>query len=325
MTPADELRELLARSEKRIANLRGSGADASELLLDMDRIDELWPELEARGVDLRPEAGRWDTIQAQVRRSGPTLLRELWAAGGLDQLRTRQHAGETELAWWWRLDGLVRRDTTLRIRRTALTLAAIAVVAGAIWAAFRIFLPVDPQVQAAISAQTAGEQKIMNGEDFAGALEDFRVAAEHTPNDPDVWLRLGVTYEKLGNAAAAQENFDKGLRLSKDENNFHLSRAAIYLVFAMYDPAIADVQAVMDKDPKNAIAYYYLGSAYEGQGRIEDAIDALEKASDYATASNSSELVALARYRMGMLLQSAGMSSLRGDGGTPTPTATPGS
>ncbi len=68
MTPADELRDRLAACERAIANIRGSGPGARRLLEDMDRISELWPVLEAAGLDLRPEAGRWETIQASLRR-----------------------------------------------------------------------------------------------------------------------------------------------------------------------------------------------------------------------------------------------------------------
>ena len=323
VTPADELRELLADSEKRIANLRGSGAEAAELLLDLDRIDELWPELEARGMDLRPEAGRWETIQAQLRRSGPQLLREVWTVGGLDQLRSRKHPGESEVSWWWRLDDLVRQDTTARIRRTALVVSSVVIIAVAAWFAFRFLFPVDPQVQAALSAQSAGEQKIMNGGDFEGALVDFKAAAQAQPDDPEGWIRVAATYEMLGDMEAAQENFDKARALSPNEHSFFIARAGIYLAFLMLDQAFADVQAVLATDTDNPVAYYYLGSIYEGQGKIEDAIDALQKASEYASESNQSELVALARYRMAMLMQTAGMGGLRGE--MPTPTATPGS
>ncbi|MEJ5200478.1 MAG: hypothetical protein WHX53_16280, partial [Anaerolineae bacterium] len=59
LTPADELRELLTRCEKQLPNLKGSREQAAELLFQMDRIAELWPQVEALGADLRPEAGRW--------------------------------------------------------------------------------------------------------------------------------------------------------------------------------------------------------------------------------------------------------------------------
>lgn len=324
MTPADELRELLVRCEKRVANLKGSGADAVELLLDMDRIDELWPALEAQGMDLRPESGRWDTIQRQVQRNGSRLLRELWTVGGMDQVRAREHAGETELSWWWQLDDLVRRETQARVRRTALTVAAIVVVGVALWFIFNALFPVDPQVQAALSAQTAGEQKIVTTGDWAGALEDFRTAAQHTPDDATAWIRVGVALEQIGDKKAAEENYDKARALSKDENAFLLARAGVYVPLGINEPAMADLQAVLATDPENAVAYYYLGSAYEGLGDTEQAIDALQKASDFATQSNQSELVALARYRMAMLMQSSGVGSLRGDEPTPTPTPTPG-
>ncbi len=321
MTPADELRELLGGVEKRLANLRGSGKGAAELLLDLDRIDELWPELEAQGADLRPESGRWETIQAQLRRNGPRLLRELWAVGGLDQLRKREHGAEAELSWWWRLDELVRQDTTARWRRSLMMLGAGALVVVALWLLQRTFFPVDPQVQAALSAQTAGEQKIINSGDYASALADFQAAAEHQPDDPASWIRIGAVYEKLGEMEAAQENYDRARHLTTSETEFHVARAGIYLGFLMYDEAYGDTQAVLAAEPKHAVAWYYLASAYEGQGKLEPALDALEKTSEYATESDQTELVALARYRMAMLMQQVGLGDMRDP--EPTVTATP--
>jgi len=85
-TPADELRERLAACERSLANIRGSGSSARALLEDMDHISQLWPVLEAAGLDLRPEAGRWETIQASLRRVSRLLLKELRASGGLAAL-----------------------------------------------------------------------------------------------------------------------------------------------------------------------------------------------------------------------------------------------
>jgi tetratricopeptide (TPR) repeat protein len=256
------------------------------------------------------------------------------AVGGLAAARAKHHpeansahragtngAGQAadDVAWWWRLDEHVQQDRVRSLRRTGLTLGiAAAVIVGALLLFQRLF-PVDPQVQAALSAQTAGEQKIMSTGDFAAALEDFRQAAEHTPDDPDVWIRIGAVLEKLGDQPEAEENFERGRQLAESEAAFRLARASIYLTFLMNDQALADLQAVLMEDPENPVAYYYLGTVYESQGQIELAVDALEKASNYASEANESELVALARYRMGMLMQQMQV----GGAAQATPTVTP--
>ena len=197
MTPADELRERLAACEKGIANLRGSGTRARALLEDMDRIGELWPVLEAAGLDLRPEAGRWETIQASVKRVARRLLKELRASGGLATVRAEQHP-DGQCAWWWRLDEAVAQDSKRRALRTSLTVATIIVAVLAAYFLFRLLFPVDPNLKAAMDLQSAGEMKIQKAGDFAGALADFRSATSFLPNDAETWLRLGVAQEVVG-------------------------------------------------------------------------------------------------------------------------------
>ena len=77
VTPADELRELLTSAEKLAASVSGNAQNAAGLLAALDRIAELWPLLDAQGVDLRSEAGRWETLQAVVQRRGAAIVEAL--------------------------------------------------------------------------------------------------------------------------------------------------------------------------------------------------------------------------------------------------------
>jgi len=87
-TQADELRQLLESSYTTAVSIKGAGAEqARGLLDDLDRIQALFQQLEARGVDLRAERGRWQEIQGAVRRHAGTLRSELAPLGGLKTLR----------------------------------------------------------------------------------------------------------------------------------------------------------------------------------------------------------------------------------------------
>lgn len=317
MTPADELRALLARSEQRVANLRGSGRAALDLLLALDRISELWPELEAQGVDLRPELGRWETLQAALERRAALLARELRASGGLPAARARAHP-QGEPAWWWFAAEQVRAQRLQRLRRAALTLAGTAAALVLLYFLFtRVLFPVDPALRAALDAQADGERKVAAAGDVRAALDDFRRITELLPGDPGGWLRVGCAQLRLGDAAAAAENFRRAEVLLADEVQLRLARAPICELLGLPDQAEADLRAVLAADPQNAQAYYYLANIYEGRGEFSAALEALERASDLAGASAQDELVALARFRMGMLMQQ--MAGQGAFGPTPTP------
>ena len=313
MTPADELRVLLTDSERLVASLRGRGAEARDLLDDMDRIAALWPQLEAAGVDLRAEEGRWETLQANLRTNGPTLLRELSAAGGLAALR-REKYGDTRAPDWWYLDEELSARRTKQLRRTTLTV--VGIVGGILLAAFifsRLF-PTDPAVQGSMAAVMAGQQKAQQA-DWEGALADFQRAAEFTPDDPEPWASIVVVQTRLGRleeAAAADATLR---RLLPDDVAYHNQLAQIFAAYGMNEEAVAEGEAVLALDPENPEAHFSIAGAYENMGNLELAVKYMELASQYADARGKSELTVIARYRLAMLMQQFSFS--------PPPTLTP--
>lgn len=317
VTPADELRDLLTRNEKRVVNLRGQPVEALALLLDLDRIAELWPELEASGVDLRPEQGRWETLQAQVRRYGPVVVRELRAMGGLPVLRAQHHpSGEAD--WWWYLAERVQAQRAGNLARAGITLSGVVAVAALVYfLVFHVFFPVDPALKAALDAQTAGEAKIAQQGDYAGALAAFRRAAEYRPGDPDTWLRVGCTLYRLGDTVGAEENFYRAQVLLADLQTFKLARAPICAQLGEVELAETDLQEVIAADPQNAAAYYYLSAILEARGEFFEALLSVQRAAELAEVQGDIELVALARFRSGILMQQLAVQGI--PAGTPTP------
>ncbi|PKO23125.1 MAG: hypothetical protein CVU38_05760 [Chloroflexi bacterium HGW-Chloroflexi-1] len=315
ITPADELRALLATSEIAVANLQDKPVDALALLRDMDRIAGLWPVLEAAGVDLRPEAGRWETLQASLRKRASALLRRLRATGGLPALRATHHVGD-EPAWWWYLAEETRSRRRQQGVKLGVIVAGVVAIGVAITFLFKILFPVDPNLQASMVSRMDGQQKIQNQADYQGALADFQKAVDATPDDPEPWLWLGGTQQKLGDNAAAEVSFQRARALYKSEKDFLLSHAAIYIAMPMPEQARADLETVLAIDPENARAYYYLASVFELEESHLDAVNALQRASDLAEAQNDAALTAMARYRMALLMQQVQARSFA----LPTPT-----
>jgi tetratricopeptide (TPR) repeat protein len=315
ITPADELRALLADSERLVVSLRGRGVEAKELLEDMDRIALLRPQLEAAGVDLRPEEGRWETLQANLRTHGPALLRELSAAGGLAALR-REKYGDTRAPEWWYLDEELADRRMKQLRRTGLTIAGVI---GAVLLGYFILtklFPTDPNVQNAVTATMAGQQKAQQA-DWEGALVDFQHAAEYTPDDPEPWASIAAIQTQLGRteeAAAAKATLR---RLLPDDVAYHNQLAQVLAAFGLNEEAVAEGEAVLALDPENPEANFSIAGAYENMGNLEMAVKYMELASQYADARGKSELTVIARYRLAMLMQQFSFSP------PPTPTPAP--
>ncbi len=315
LTPADELRVRLAESEKQVVNLAHTGARALDLLLNLDRLAELWPQLEAQGVDLRPELGRWETLQATVRRNAPALLGELRAVGGLPAARAARHPG-SEASWWWYLAEETRGKAQRHWLRTGLIVAGVALVGVALVLALRTFFPVDPAIEMAQARQTAGETKIKEQGDFAGALADFASAASYRPGEVDNWIRLGCVQQKLGDADA-EASFAKARSLLGSDVELRLLRATVFTDFGLLDEAQVDLDAVLAVEPDNPLAYYYLATLLEARQQYQEAMSALIRSSELAEQAKISELAVMARYRLGILMQRAPINAMLSI--TPTP------
>lgn len=302
LTPADELRALLAESEKLLVNLRGDGSNALQLLRNMDRVTELWPELEASGADLRAEAGRWDTLQGAVRGSAPHIVRQFRRLGGLSVRRAEDHPDGQE-KWWWRLDHEVAaraRSRLLRFGIIALAIIALLVAAGLV---LNNLFPVDPRVQEAAGKIMAGQSKIQNEADFAAALPLFEEAASLTPGDSEAWLWLGATQEKLGEGAASAESFRKASELTPDQTDYRTRRAMVYLVLGVLDRAESESEAALALDPGNPQVHLILAGVLDARGQYFEAAQELQKAADFADQRNQPQISATARYQLGVLLQ----------------------
>ena len=317
ITPADQLRRLVTESEELVVRVRGSSANALRLVENLDQIAELWPKLEAAGVDLRGEAGRWETLRTSTTKHGQEIVRAIAPLGGLQKLRRERH-GDGEAAEWWylqeRLAALLRR----RLKKTGALLAVVLVVGVAISVLFKLLFPVDPAVRAAFASVMNGQQKIERERDLVGAVEDFRAATEANPIDPETWLWLGSALQATG-GDDWEECFERARALSDGELVFHLARAPVYTRLEMWDEALGDLEAALAIDSGSPEAHYFLATVYESQGRFSEAMTALERASEFADERGSMELVAMSRYRLGMMMQGLQAQSL----GAPNQTALP--
>ncbi len=316
-TPADEVRELLAAGENYIPDIKGSKERAVAFLAQLDRLAELWPQVEAMGADLRPEAGRWETLLALTHKLAPALVREIGAAGGFTALRGRHHP-LGQAAWWWYLDQEVRQGRIARARKAVLTLLGVAVLAVAVITVINLVLPVDPKVQASMSKQMQGQRYLQESGDIPGALKVFEEATVLTPDDAEAWLWLGAAQKRLGDAAAADASFARARQIAGNAIEYHIQRAQILSAAGFLPEARADIDAALAIDPEEPRAYLYLGGILELQGQLGEAIKAMERASEFSEKRDQPQLTAISRYRLAFMYQQLSTQPLMR---TPTPAA----
>jgi len=126
--------------------------------------------------------------------------------------------------------------------------------------------------------QTEGEYDwTPESEIKVGPQISYRVP-EETHRTEDDWLEQGTNDELNGSLLAALETYQKALL--KFPASFELLKAAGRLDACLkrFEEAASHLTAAHDRNTTDTEISYYLGIAYEGLGREDDAVDAYEKA-----------------------------------------------
>jgi len=127
----------------------------------------------------------------------------------------------------------------------------------------------------------------------------YRVPEETHRTEGD-WLEQGKTEELNGNVLAALQTYQEGLL--KFPTDFELLKAAGRLDACLerFEEAVSHLSGAHDRNTTDAEISYYLGIAYEGVERENDAVDAYQEA------------MRLPSYRAAAALRLAEVQSRRG-------------
>ncbi|MHB0877428.1 MAG: tetratricopeptide repeat protein [Anaerolineae bacterium] len=317
---AENLRSVLRRAELDLADLKVADAESVVVLLHMvDDLESGIPRLEAElKVDLKPERTRLQTIENILRsRTGLAVRR-----AGADRLELeRERVNPSADEWWWRLDLILSASRQRRVRRLAMYGLAAAAVLLVATVAYNIFLAPTPEERALAESVSAGEGYLIQG-DFDAAVKEFEAAVALSPDEAGNHLYLAVAVEAQGDTDRAAAELAEGRRLSDSEAEYRASLSLVYYRVgasgnnpAALARAEEEANASIAADPNYALGHFALGSAYELQGRSQEAIMEFELTSDL---SSDASLTVLARMRMGMLMQSPSGSAAPSETTTPT-------
>ena len=315
-TQVDELRNLLETSYSYAVSIKGAGAEAArDLLYDLDRIHDLFPEFEAQGVDLRAEQGRWEEVQGAVQRHAKDLMNELAPLGGLKTLRQALPSSPSpEDRWWWWLDVKAQKRKRKRLLTFIGSVVGIALLlVGGVWAFNKLF-PVDPNVSIAYERKNNAENLVMEGK-LREAVSELEAGYQAQPDDPDILSLLAVLYDLTGRPDDSQAMIDR-LRAQFPPSIVFSNLAQGYVSVGDVEKAMKYAQRAIEADPANPQGYLVAGMGYETQGDIKSAMDAYQMAADKARAAESYETEAFAKIRLATLLQKSQLPA--------TKTVTPG-
>jgi tetratricopeptide (TPR) repeat protein len=219
-----------------------------------------------------------------------------------DQLQAKEIDLRAERSRWETIEE-VRHRRQQALKRTAVRAIAvllILVIAGLI---YQHFLAPDPLTKQTLLLTERAEQAIQEGH-LEEALAEYEVLRELTPDDPEVFLHLGVLYETLARDADAAQAYARAHALLDSQEDLFLQWGMIYLDVGQWESARARVEAALALNPESAQGYFILASSYEAQGQITAAVDALQQAAELAYAQGDDTLYVLIKLRLGALMGS---------------------
>jgi tetratricopeptide (TPR) repeat protein len=134
------------------------------------------------------------------------------------------------------------------------------------------------------------------------ALEKVEQALTLDPENPDWLIYKGVLQQGLGQTEAADETFQIAQTKFETPVSYYLARAHQFNIISSFEAAISDTQKVLELDESSALGYLYMGEAYEGLKKYQEALMSYMQADQLATAQELTEIIVLARMRYGQLL-----------------------
>ena len=177
-------------------------------------------------------------------------------------------------------------------------------------------------------AHLARGDALLNLERSSEAIEEYTLANEQRPNDPEVFYGLaqaqratgrldlaqdnlalalqlrpiypqarllqGLIYEQQGQTAAAIDAYSKSIDAGGKLAEPYYRRALLYMSGQRLDDAARDLEKAIGIQPNFAEAHYWLGRAYLAQGRPRPARDQLTIADDQFGHTNADTLFYLA-------------------------------
>jgi len=297
-----DLREDVRAAEIGVATLNGSTSPDAvlELLGLLDRIAGQVDQLKGRGVDLRAELGRIEALHNTLVEKGRFVIASLAARGGIAIQRTQAEVGEER--WWWFLDRILSEQRAQRLRRRLVTLGGIAAVLAVLITLYMLFWRPDEATR--LQFQYAGQAEGLIGEgDFEAALEQYKLALGVAPDDAEINLMVGLLYEVLERPEQAEPFLSRAQELYGSPAAYLAVKSQRYLMIGWVEESEAVALQGIAEDDQYALGFCSLGSAYEVQERVPEAIVALRQCADLAREQGQDELYVMAASRLAMLMQ----------------------
>ena len=290
----DTIRKWIDDYAKRVANIQDEKGRGVELLLLRDAIQDGLLFYRSRGAFVDPEETKLSNFDALLDKNAASFLKIV----GRKTLKTeRNKISPSQERWWWWLDTKVEKRRHQRIKRTITTTGVVAIVLIVLYfAVFRL----PPAEQNYLDALTQAE-KLVSENNVEEALENLERAIDIFPDRPTPYIMAGCIKEMVGETEEAQRFFTQAKTLYSTEVDFLVEKSNWYFRLNLLEKAYSSIMEALQKDPENLAALNLLGSIYEAENKIPEALEVYNKVLELAEKQGVETMIPIARMKIGLL------------------------
>jgi Flp pilus assembly protein TadD len=110
------------------------------------------------------------------------------------------------------------------------------------------------------------------------ALEQFEAARQLDSDNVEILTNLGASLGALGRFDDAEREFRKALKINPENVDLRANLGILFFRRGLYGQAEVELRWVCERDENHATAHFYRGEALNRLGRVEEALEALNRA-----------------------------------------------
>lgn len=290
----DEVRAWIEEYVKKVANLKDQKGKEIELLYLRDKIEEWLSFYRSQGAFVDPEETRVGNFDALFEKQCFLFIRMI-NKRTLEEKREKLNPPKER--WWWWIDETVKQKRRAKIRKG---LIFSGIITAILLSLYFLFFRLPPAEQNYLNAMTRAEQ-LIDVAKWEEAIQACKEAIKFFPERPTPYVVMGCIHEKLGEEEKAQRAFAQAESLYSKKSDFLLEKAMWYFRLALLDKSKTTVTEILKEDPENLSALNLLGSLYEAENKVVEAIKVYEKLLELAEKKEELSLIPVVKMKIGML------------------------
>ncbi|MBE0478749.1 tetratricopeptide repeat protein, partial [Candidatus Aerophobetes bacterium] len=270
----NDLRENIEKYKKDLLDLDQLGEKIVQTLILRDKICSLIHTLEQKKADLSVEKSKLDSLDHIIKDRPQVVWKRL--KHYTDPVSYRKKHKIPTSSWWWYVDEIIKSEKRRAKRRW---IKRGTIVAGVLISLYLVLTYAVPKPDPYTSSISEADRLLEEGK-INPALEAYQRAMDIDPEKPTAYLMAGVIYGFLGEKETAEKHFTEAKKRSTSLHDFYLQRGMSWIRLGQFSAAQEDAEKAVEINPESAEAHFLLGNAYEAQGNIAKAIAHLSIVSD---------------------------------------------